>query len=61
MAVIRPRTTVNNKNEFNVSIEPTKAGSQDMSLFPKDVVKEADETVLKELQEKIQQRRNDIE
>jgi hypothetical protein len=40
--VIKPRTTYNNRNEFNVMITKT-AGVDiaDMSLFPKPVVTEA--------------------
>jgi hypothetical protein len=39
LPVIKPRTTVNNKNEFNINIENT-AGTQqaDTSLFPKSLV-----------------------
>lgn len=45
MPVIKPRTTVNNKNEFNVEIERRDQGTfvADMSMFPKPLLREAEE------------------
>jgi hypothetical protein len=58
LPVIKPRTTVNNKNEFNVEIDrrldhngaPLTA---DMSLFPKPLLKEAEETEFSQLRQQI--------
>ena len=48
--MIKPRTTVNNKNEFNVEIEKREGGFvADMSLFPKPLVKEAEQTEFADL------------
>jgi hypothetical protein len=47
--VIKPRTTVNNKNEFNVEIEKREGFVADMSLFPKPLVREAEQTEFADL------------
>ena len=41
LPVIKPRTTVNNKNEFNVEIERRDHGGAfvaDMTMFPKPLL-----------------------
>ncbi len=47
--MIKPRTTVNNKNEFNVEIEKREGFVADMSLFPKPLVREAEQTEFSDL------------
>ncbi len=42
LPVIKPRTTVNNKNEFNVVIPKKEGFVADMTLFQKPLLKEAD-------------------
>jgi hypothetical protein len=42
LPVIKPRTTVNNKNEFNVEIEKKEGVVVDMSFFPKPLLREAE-------------------
>jgi hypothetical protein len=49
LPVIKPRTTVNNKNEFNVEIEKREGFVADMSLFPKPLVREAEQTEFADL------------
>ena len=49
--VIKPRTTVNNKNEFNVVIQKTaEVDIADMSLFDKPLLQDAKETLIADLQ-----------
>lgn len=48
--VIKPRTTVNNKNEFNVNIEKTSQYEvADMKVFKKPVKEMAEEETLGKL------------
>lgn len=63
LPVIKPRTTVNNKNEFNVQIEKIEGiDVADMSLFQKTIMSEkADEDALKELQEKVKEKMAELE
>ena len=53
LPVIKPRTTVNNKNEFNVEIEKQEGVVVDMSLFQKPLLKEAEQTEFAELKAQI--------
>ena len=59
--VIKPRTTVNNKNEFNVAIEKTSAFDvADMKLFKKPVKEQADDEILTKLRQSIQDKRKEL-
>ena len=60
--MIKPRTTYNNRNEFNVMIAKT-AGVDiaDMSLFPKPVVAEAQQTTLADLRAEIESMKKERE
>ena len=50
LPIIKPKTTLNNKNEFNVNIEKTaQIDVTDMHYFPKTILKEWEETTMKEL------------
>jgi hypothetical protein len=50
LPIIRPKTTLNNKNEFNVNIEKiAKIDVADMNYFPKTILKDWEETTMKEL------------
>jgi len=61
--VIKPRTTYNNRNEFNVLITKTAVGVSDtanMTLFPKPVLVEAQQTILADLRAEIESLKNDL-
>ena len=59
--MIKPRTTLNNRNEFNVVISKT-AGIDiaNMSLFPKPVLHSAQETILAEKQAEIDKLKKEL-
>ncbi len=42
LPVIKPRTTLQNKNEFNIVINKPDKKEADMTLFPKLILKEAE-------------------
>lgn len=50
--MIKPKTTVNSKNEFNVIIEKRDGiAVADMSLFRKQIKEQAEEEILRALRE----------
>ena len=63
MPVIKPRTTLNNKNEFNVEIERRFQGTfvADMSLFPKPLLREAEEGELSHLKKQIDELKKQLQ
>lgn len=59
--VIKPRTTYNNRNEFNVIITKTAGvDTANMTLFPKPVVTEAQQTTLADLRAEIESMKKDL-
>ena len=60
LPVIKPRTTVNNKNEFNVAIVKKPSIVADMSLFKKLLVEQGDERSLKSGEKTLKQLRDEI-
>ncbi|CDW73783.1 UNKNOWN [Stylonychia lemnae] len=65
LPLIKPKTTQNNKNEFNVNIESTgqvQNGASDMHLFPKLVLQEPDTAKsLSDLQEQIKLKKQELD
>jgi hypothetical protein len=52
LPLIKPKTTMNNKNEFSVNIEKTSAVDvADMELFPKTILKEWEQNSINEIME----------
>lgn len=59
--VIKPRTTYNNRNEFNVMITKTAGvDTANMTLFAKPVVTEAQQTTLADLRKEIETMKQDL-
>ena len=59
--VIKPRTTVNNKNEFNVAIEKTSAFDvADIKLFKKPIREQAEDESFIKLRQSIQDKRKEL-
>lgn len=56
LPVIKPRTTLSNKNEFNVNILKTaEVDVADMSLFPKTILHDVEESQFSEIRSRIDQ------
>lgn len=61
LPVIKPRTTVNNKNEFNVAItRMSEFEVADMKFFDRPVLVQAEEEFLKAMRLSIAQKREEL-
>lgn len=62
LPVIKPRTTVNSKNEFNVKIEKIEdfQGYADMSLFKKTVKELEEKEILSKLREDVKAKKEEL-
>lgn len=55
LPVIKPRTTINNRSEFNVEIDRREGFTADMSLFSKPLLREAEQTEFADLKAQIEE------